>query len=112
MAAHAECIAPPFANTPNMCNGCKYEASMSVSRDETCERPPRFSRPERMIAMELFDYRVVQRAKHGVAGVNGNTIAYAPSKGYVGRDEFTVEVRYRQQNEVGKFLVHWNVVVQ
>jgi hypothetical protein len=93
---------------------------MSVSRDETCERPPRFSRPERMIAMELFDYRVVQRAKHrvvqrakhGVAGVNGNTIAYVPSKGYVGRDEFTVEVRYRQQNEVGKFLVHWNVVVQ
>ena len=82
---------------------------MTMSRDETCERPYR-PRPE--IVIEFLGHRVVQRARHGVAGVNGTTFAYAPSKGYVGRDEFTIEVQYRQRNEVGKFSVHWNAVVQ
>ncbi len=78
-----------------------------MGRDETCERVyhPRF-------LAELLSNRVVRRAKHGIAGANGNTFAYSPFKGYVGPDDFTVEVGYRQGTEVGKFLVHWNIVVQ
>jgi hypothetical protein len=57
-------------------------------------------------------HRVIQRAKHGVGGISGAVMAYAPGKGFVGKDEFTVQVDYRQGSDTGKFTVHWNVTVQ
>jgi hypothetical protein len=109
--ARAECIAPGFNTSGQFCNGCRYEGSMSTSRDEVCERPyqPRaVSGP----IVEIIGHRLVQRAKHGIAGISGTTMAYEPGKGYVGKDEFTVEVDYRQGQQTGKFYVHWNVTVQ
>jgi hypothetical protein len=55
---------------------------------------------------QLTSFRTV------IAGANGITFAYQPSKGYVGPDEFAVEVAYRQGREPGKFVVHFSVVVQ
>ncbi len=107
--AHAACVAPGFNPSGNFCNGCKYEGAMSVARDQVCERPydSRGSNP-----IEFLGHGVLDRAKHGVAGLNGTTFAYAPAKGYVGPDEFTIEVAYRQNGQAGKYIVHWNVVVQ
>ena len=82
---------------------------MSMSRDETCERG---YNPPPNVTIEIIGNHVVQRAKHGVAGVSGGTMAYAPAKGYVGKDEFSVEVDYRQGQETRKFTVHWDVTVQ
>jgi len=110
-AAHAECVAPGFNPAGNFCNGCRYEGNMSMSRDQPCERP--YTQGGGMtVAMELRGHRIVQRARHGIAGVSGIAMAYAPDKGFVGRDDFTVEVDFRQGTVTGKFYVHWNVVVQ
>ena len=62
--------------------------------------------------VEFFGNRIVQRAKHGIAGANGTTFAYQPSKGYTGTDDFAVEVDFRQGKETGKFVVHFAVTVQ
>jgi hypothetical protein len=107
--AQAACVTAPFNPAGNFCNGCRYEGTMGTSRDEPCERP--YNQQGR-VAVELLGHRVIQRAKHGVAGVSGMGMAYAPAKGYVGKDEFTVEVDFRQGSESGKFYVHWNVTVQ
>lgn len=83
---------------------------MVVVRDQACERPyrPNPNAP----GVSFFGNRVVQRAKHGIAGANGSTFAYQPSKGYVGPDDFAVEVTYRQGRDNGKFVVHFAVAVQ
>jgi hypothetical protein len=46
--------------------------------------------------VEFLSSRISQRARHGVAGVNGTTFAYNPCKGFSGADDFMVEVVYRQ----------------
>jgi hypothetical protein len=109
--ARAECIAPGFNTSGQFCNGCRYEGTMSTSRDQVCERPYRGQAATGPV-MEVIGHRLVQRAKHGIAGISGTTMAYAPAQGYVGKDEFTVEVDYRQGSDKGKFYVHWNVTVQ
>jgi hypothetical protein len=109
--AHAECVAPGFNPSGNFCDGCRYEGNMGTSRDQPCERP--YNQGVNMrIALELRGHRIVQRAKHGIAGVSGIAMAYIPAKGYVGKDEFTVEVDFRQGTASGKFYVHWTVTVQ
>jgi hypothetical protein len=110
--ARAECIAPGFNTSGKFCNGCRYEGTMSTSRDQVCERPYRWQAPAGTPSLEILGHRVIQRAKHGVAGINGVTMAYAPGKGFVGKDEFAVQVDYRQGSDTGKFTVHWNVTVQ
>ena len=109
--AHGECNSPGFNRSPNgFCNGCRYEGSMVVTRDTACERPYRPYSGGR--AVEIVSNRIVQRARHGIAGASGNTFAYQPQKGYVGTDDFLVEVAYRQDKEAGKFFVHFTVTVQ
>jgi len=115
--ANAECVSPPlFAGGGTFCNGCKYEASMSMSRDQTCSRA--YSPGARGLGtssstpVEFLSSRISQRARHGVAGVNGTTFAYNPGKGFSGADDFMVEVAYRQGSESGKFTIHWTVTVQ
>jgi hypothetical protein len=109
MPAQAACVAPGFNPTGVMCNGCRYEGSMSVVRDQVCERP---YQPNARDPIEIYNHRLINRAKHGIAGLNGTTFAYAPAKGYVGPDEFTIEVDYKRGGQPGKFTVHWNVEVQ
>jgi hypothetical protein len=106
---HAECIAPPFNPSGNFCNGCRYEGAMGTSRDQPCERP--YVQGGNVV-VELRNHRISQRAKHGIAGVSGLAMAYTPDKGFVGKDDFTVEVDFRQGTASGKFYVHWNVTVQ
>jgi hypothetical protein len=108
-AAHAECTSPGFNPSGHFCNGCAYQGTMIVTRDQACERP---YRPNGNTPIQFLGNRVVQRARHGVAGVNGTTFAYMPGKGYTGSDDFTVEVNYRQQGDAGKFRVHFTVTVQ
>jgi hypothetical protein len=111
VAARAECNSPGFNPSPSgFCNNCRYEGSMTVTRDTACERPYRPYSGGR--AVQIVSNRVVQRARHGIAGASGNTFAYKPATGYVGPDDFTVEVAYRQDNEAGKFFVHFAVKVQ
>ena len=112
LAAQADCLSPGFNTSGTFCNGCKYEGSMTMARDQTCERAYHPPPQTKDIPPEFLSNRVVQRAKHGVAGANANSFAYAPSKGYVGQDDFVVEVAYRQGKDTGKFSVHWHVVVQ
>jgi hypothetical protein len=108
--AHAECNSPGFNISGTFCNNCKYEGSMSVVHDQACQRPYR-PNPNFPI-VQFLSNRVIQRASHGIAGVNGTTFAYMPSKGYTGADEFAVEVAYRQGQDTGKFTVHFTVAVQ
>ena len=114
--ARAECVSPGFNPSGVFCNGCKYEGAMSMSRDQTCARvysPGGAGLGTGTVnPMSILSNRVVQRAKHGIAGANGNTFAYSPGKGYTGTDDFVVEVAYKQGNESGKFTIHWNVTVQ
>jgi len=107
--ANAECSAPGFNPSGVFCDGCRYEGYMTLPPDQTCLRPYTGTSAN---ALELVDHRLVERAKHGVAGLNGNTFAYAPAKGYTGKDEFIIEVLYRQFGKYGKYFVHWNVTVQ
>jgi hypothetical protein len=106
--ALAECTSPGFNPGGDFCNNCRYEAVLTVGRDQACERP---YRPNGPAHAAILGNRVVQKAKHGIAGINGNVFAYQPSKGYAGSDDFTVEVNYRQGNETGKFFVHFAVTV-
>jgi hypothetical protein len=110
--AHGECTSPGFhpGSSNTFCNGCRYEGSLIVTHDQACERPYKPNPNGRVI--EFLGNRVVQRAKHGIAGASGNTFAYQPTKGYVGPDDFVVEVAYRQDRDVGKFFVHFAVTVQ
>jgi hypothetical protein len=109
--AHGECNSPGFNRSPSgFCNNCRYEGSMVVTHDTACERPYRPHTSGRTV--QIVSNRVVQRARHGIAGASGNVFAYKPEKGYVGSDDFTVEVAYRQDNEAGKFFVHFAVTVQ
>lgn len=87
---------------------------MIVQRDQPCERPYRsnLGSSASVQIIEFHDNRITQRARHGIAGVEGNTLAYAPSKGYVGADEFTVLMNYRRGKETGNFHVHFSVTVQ
>ena len=108
--AHAECVSPGFNPSTQFCNGCRYEGTMSMARDETCQR---VYRPNYQLQkIEFLGHRLVQRARHGIAGLNGTTFAYQPAKGYVGKDEFTIEVNYRDGSQSGKFTVHWTATVQ
>jgi hypothetical protein len=105
--AMAECNSPGFNPGGNFCDGCTYQGYLSTSRDQPCTRPY-FTGAS---VIQLVDHRLVEKARHGVAGLNGNTFAYAPAKSYVGADEFVIEVLYREHDKYGKFHVHWNVSV-
>jgi hypothetical protein len=109
-AAQGECNSPGFNPNGNFCNGCRYEGSMVVTHDGTCERPYRPTSNAR--DFRILSNRIAQRAKHGAAVTNGNTLVYRPAKGYAGPDEFLAEVAYRQGSESGKFFVHFAVTVQ
>src|SRR5262245_653644 len=76
----AECFSPGFNPTGNFCDGCKYEAVMVLKRNQACHRAYRNNQP-----VEHTDHRMIARAKHGIAGLNGNTFAYMPNKDFVGK---------------------------
>jgi hypothetical protein len=103
-AARGECLYR-YSSTGPFCNGCQYEVSLTMDRDGTCvhERPPQ--------QQEFLGDRIIRRAQHGIAGVNGSTTAYRPNKGFVGTDEFTYSVKFRQGSETGTFIAHWTIVV-
>ena len=108
-SAYANCISPGFnPGVPHFCNGCRYEGTMSMARGETCDR---VYRPSNGMVVQFLSHRLVQRAKHGIAGLNGTTFAYQPAKEFSGKDDFAIEVNYRDGNDSGKFTVHWNVDV-
>jgi len=112
--ARADCVAPGYNTSGSFCDGCRYEGTMTLSHDQICERPnmPGQGGGQSINMLQFLSERITQRARHGVAGASGNTMAYAPAKGYVGKDEFTVEVVFRQGQQGGKYYVHWNVTVQ
>ena len=80
----AECSSPGFNPGKDFCNNCRYEAVLTVGRDQACER---LYRPNGPAHAAIVGNRVVQRARHGMAGVNGNVLAYQPSKSYVGQEK-------------------------
>jgi len=109
-AAWGECVSPPLLSMV-WCNNCRVEGAMATGRDEPCVRA--FNpRAQSTTMVELLAARISQKAQHGVAGSNLTSFAYAPAKGFVGRDEFVVEVSYRQGKETGKVYVHFDVTVK
>jgi hypothetical protein len=104
-AAQAACVSPGFNPTASgFCNGCRYEGTMSMARDEACRRD--YHPNPHMTRVEFLGHRLVQRARHGIAGLSGLTFAYQPNRGFVGSDDFAIAVNYRQGSETGKFTVH------
>jgi hypothetical protein len=110
-AAHsANCTDPfSFAGLPEL------EVNGSVAHDEICTIT--YGKPGGMIT----SYKVVSRPTHGILGsagyradyASGNIrylTAYKPSRGYVGRDNFSLIIRYGRlnygiQNTI-KLIVH------
>ncbi len=113
-AAHADCAMPGFNPSGVFCKGCRYEGAISMARDEVCERAYRPLGPSSatVTPVQIISNRIVQRARHGIAGVSSNMLAYTPAKGFVGEDDFVVEANYRQALESGKFTVHFHVTVR
>jgi len=113
-AARADCAMPGFNPSGIFCKGCRYEGVIGMSRDEICERAYRTLglSNSTVTPVQIVSNRILQRARHGIAGASENTIAYAPTKGFVGEDEFVVEVNYRQAQDAGKFTVHYRVTVK
>jgi hypothetical protein len=95
------------------CDRCKYETTMILSRNEACEK---FAIPVGRggsgTVVQYIDSRIAERAKHGVAGVSGNVVAYKPDKDYVGRDDFVKEMVFRQSGKLGRYTVRYLVTVQ
>lgn len=115
LSARAECVSAPFLSGGTPCNGCRYEGAMSTSRGQACERPYQPSAPGGAGAINtvvVVSNRVVQRAKHGIAGASATTWAYQPGPGFVGTDDFVTEARFQRGNETITFTVHWTVTVQ
>jgi hypothetical protein len=86
---------------------------MVLSRNEACEKP--VTQPGRNgsgVMVQYIDSRVAVRAKHGIAGVSGNTVAYKPDKDYVGTDEFVKEMVFRQNGKLGRYKVRYIVTVK
>jgi hypothetical protein len=111
--AVADCSAPGFNPSNKFCDGCSYEAYMTLGRDQVCVRPYLANGNANSNSMlQIYDHRLLQHAKHGIAGLNATTMAYSPAKGFVGSDDFLIEVLYRETGHYGKFKVHWNVSVQ
>ena len=109
-AARADCTMPSLDRNVVFCKGCSYESTISMPRNQVCERS--YSPSTLPNSVELFSNRIVQRAKNGMAGVSNDTLFYVPKKGFVGDDEFVVEANYRQPKEIGKFTVRFRVTVK
>ncbi len=113
LATTAQACNYSYTQTANgFCNHCLYEATIDVARNETCERhsiAP--GRGTTNVTVEYIDARISERAKHGIAGANGNVIAYHPNKDYVGKDDFVKEVVYRQNGQIGRYSVRYFVTV-
>jgi hypothetical protein len=109
-SADAACfVQPAFGNT-NPCNNCSYESGIVTTRDQACERG--YSAAGGNVTAEFLSNKVVEHAKHGVAGTSGNGMAYMPAKGYAGPDDFKVAVDFKDRTGVGKFYIHFNVTVK
>ena len=108
-AARAECVSPGLLGRGGKpCNGCRYEGTMSTTRDHACDRPWITDASDTIV---ITGNRVTQRAKHGIAGASTNTWAYQPAPGFVGTDDFTTEAHFKRESESGSFTVHWTVTV-
>jgi hypothetical protein len=108
-AGAADCTTQ-LIGTAEPCDGCTYELVLGTRRDENCTASPT-SMAMRTSALAYLDSRIVVRAKHGVAGTNGNAIAYSPNKGYVGSDDFVVQKVYELNGRTSKFKIHYTVTV-
>jgi hypothetical protein len=106
----AECNTQ-LIGTAEPCDGCTYELVLGTRRDENCNANTA-STALKTSALAYLDSRIIVRAKHGVAGTNGNTIAYSPNKGYVGTDDFVVQKVYELNGRTSKFKIHYTVTVQ
>jgi hypothetical protein len=103
------CMLVPSLKGSMPCNNCRYEAALGVNRDQPCERT---LSAVLMGDLQYLGNRITQRAKHGIAGISGNALAYLPAKGYVGPDDFDLVMDYRNNREVGRYFVHFTVTVQ
>jgi len=110
--ARAECNIPWFVTT-SYCDGCQYDGTITLNRNETCERA--FQQPgARGPAGDVLYLasRIIQRARHGIAGASGNVVAYRPAKDYVGTDDFVMKMTFNQYGKLGKFTTHYAVTVK
>src|SRR5579872_7187107 len=111
VTAQAACFVPGLPSvTTDYCDGCRYETVIVLDHNEICERAA--AQPGRTSEVEYLGIRIVQKAKHGIAGANGVTIAYQPSKDYVGTDDFVTEMTYRENGKTSKFTVHYSVTIK
>ena len=109
--ASATCLMPLLKTDNRYCDGCRYEGTIGLNHNETCER---VSQVPQILGLDYqyVDSRIIQRAKHGIAGANGATIAYQPAKDFVGTDDFVMEMTYRENGKLGKYTAHYVVTVK
>jgi hypothetical protein len=109
-SANAACFIQGSFGSTSPCNNCSYESGIITPHDQPCER--NYWVGGGYVSVEFLGNKVVQPAKHGIAGTSGNGMAYMPAKGYVGPDDFKVAVDFRDRAGVGKFYIHFNVTVR
>ena len=111
--ARAECNVGWFAEVTNgYCDGCQYKGTIDTGRNQDCERA--FQQPgvRKNEDVVYLGARILQRAKHGIAGASGATVAYHPNKDFVGTDQFVLEMSYKQNGKPGKFTARYDVNVK
>ena len=108
-SALAVCLMPWISIGNRYCDGCRYESTISLNRNETCERA---SKSPGTSDVAYLGSRIIQKAKHGIAGANGAVIAYQPTKDFVGTDDFVMEMSFRQSGVAGKYTAHYVVTVK
>ena len=106
--ARAECTSAGITNF-SFCNNCRATGVIAVDRDHTCERP---LNPRANDGSQIDSVRISRQAKRGRAGMNGYSLAFNPAKGFVGTDQFEIEVNWRRASEAGKVFITFDVTVR
>jgi hypothetical protein len=101
------------AGSVSYCDGCVNRFALQVDRNTPCSRAFVTGAGRARGIATISDYRVVRPARHGIGGVNGPSFAYAPSKDFVGTDNFAVELIYGSFNgAVSRVTVEVTVTVR
>ena len=98
MAFAAECVAPLQPPPLNFCKRCTTVLAVATRHDVSCTAfPPRGGN---MGDVVMLGAKLAKKPAHGSVSVNSSSWTYTPAKGFTGRDTFTMERDYLQNNQL------------